>query len=121
MKLDDVMSKSMVIRYIKKLNLDSSPGGDEILAEHLNYAINSKIVDYLSVMFTICIKYGIVPTSFSHGLLVQILIKTKLDPTKAKNYRHITISNTLSKILELYILDAPSNHVISDLVWVCLW
>ena len=55
-------------------------------------------------MFTICIKYGIVPTSFSHGLLIPILKKTTLDPTIAKNYRPITISNTLSKILELYIL-----------------
>ena len=85
----------MVIRYIKKPNLSSSPGSDGILAEHLKYATNSKIVDYISVMFTICIKYGIVPIFFSHGLLIPILKKTTLEPTIAKNYRPITISNTL--------------------------
>ena len=78
------MAKSMVIKYIKKLNLGSSPGSDGILAEHLKYAINSKIVDYISVMLTLCIKYGIEPTSFSYGLLVPILKKTILDPTIAK-------------------------------------
>ena len=77
----------MVIKYIKKLNLCASSGIDGILAEHLKYVNNSKIVDYLRVMFIICIKYGIVPTSFSHGLLVPILKKTTLDPTIARNYR----------------------------------
>ena len=79
---DKVRFKSMVIKYIKKLNLGSSPGSDGILAEHLKYVINSKIVDYLrlSVMFTICIKYGIVSPSFSHGLLVPILNNTTLLP-----------------------------------------
>ena len=102
---DKVRFKSMVIKYIKKLNLGSSPGSDGLLAEHLKYAINSKIVDYLrlSVMFTICIKYGIVSPSFSHGLLVPILNNTTLGPTNARNYRAITISSTLSKILQLYI------------------
>ena len=57
-----------------------------------------------SVMFTTCTEYWIVNTSFSRGLLVPILKKTTLDPTIAKNYRPITFSNTLSKILELYIL-----------------
>ena len=43
---DKAMSKSMVIRYVKEHNLGSSPGSDGILAEHMRYAINDKIVDY---------------------------------------------------------------------------
>ena len=109
------MSKSMVNRYIKKLNLGSSPGNDGIMAEHLKYAVNSKIIDHLSVMFSLCLKYGIVPTSFSQGLLIPLLKKTTLDPTIAKNYRPITISNTMSKILELYILDVSGHHDFCDL------
>ena len=43
--IDKVMFKSMVIRYMKKLNLGSSPDSDGILAEHLKYAIDSKTVE----------------------------------------------------------------------------
>ena len=54
-------------------------------------------------------------TSFSQGLLIPLLKKTTLDPTIAKNYRPITISNTMSKILELYILDVSGHHDFCDL------
>ena len=56
-----LMSEAMVKRYINKLHLGSSPGIDGIVSEHLKYAINSGIVRHLSVMLSLCLKYGIVP------------------------------------------------------------
>jgi len=56
-------------------------------------------------MFTLCIRFGVVPSSFGKGLLIPILKKPTLDPSVPKNYRPVTISSTLSKILELYMLD----------------
>ena len=47
--------KSSVSNYCP-VSLTSLPGSDGILAENLKYAINGKIVDYLSVMFTIRIN-----------------------------------------------------------------
>ncbi len=78
---DKVMSTTMVTTYIKKLNSGSAPGIDGIMAEHLKYALNSRIVNHISVMLSICFKYGIVPASFSQGLLVPLLKKPTLDPT----------------------------------------
>jgi hypothetical protein len=46
-----------------------------------------------------------VPDAFQTGLLIPILKKINLDPCKASNYRPITISVTMSKILEMYILE----------------
>ena len=58
-----VMYEAMVKRYIKKLHLGSSPGIDGIVSEHLKYAINSGIARHLSVMLSLCLRYGIVPIS----------------------------------------------------------
>ena len=66
-------------------------------------------------MLTLCLKFGIVPKSFSSGLLVPLLKKPTLDPSVPKNYRPVTISCTFSKILEFYTLDASAGHQFSDL------
>ena len=66
-------------------------------------------------MLNLCIRFAIVPTCFTTGLLVPILKKPSLDPRVPKNYRPITISCTFSKIIELYILDSCQHHEFSDL------
>jgi hypothetical protein len=56
-------------------------------------------------MFTVCIKFDIVPSSCGRGLLIPLLKKTTLDPSIPKHYRPVTISSTLSKLLEICMLD----------------
>ena len=95
--------------------MGSSPGIDGIVSEHLKYAINSGIVRHLSVMLSLCLKYGIVPISFTKGVLVPLLKKPTMDPSVPNNYRPVTISSTLSKLLEVYILEVCGHHDFSDL------
>ncbi len=45
-----------------------------------------------------------IPSTFCHGVIVPILKKSTLNPNEAENYRPITISNTLSKLLELMLI-----------------
>ena len=113
--VDKVFTRRMVKYYIAKLNSGSSPGIDGIMTEHLKYATESRIVNHPSSRLTLCLKFGIVPKSFSSGLLVPLLKKPTLDPSVPKNYRPVTISCTFSKILELYTLDASAGHQFSDL------
>ena len=65
--VDRVFTRRMVKYYIAKLNSGSSPGIDGIMTEHLKYATESTIVNHLSSMITLCLKFGIVPKSFSSG------------------------------------------------------
>ena len=44
------------------------------------------------------------------GLLVPIIKKANIDPALPKNYRPITISVVLSKLLEHYVLEKCSHH-----------
>ena len=112
---DKVISPSMVIRYIKALNSGCSPGMDGIMSEHLKYAIDSDVPVILSHILTMCIQFHIVPLSFVYGVLVPLLKKPTLDPSVPKNYRPVTISSTLSKLLELYVLELTEGHELSDL------
>jgi len=48
-------------------------------------------------------------------LLVPLLKKPTLYPTLPQQYRPVTVSYTLSKLLELYILDVSGYHEFSDL------
>ena len=73
--VDKFFTRRMVKYYIAMLNSGSSTGMDGIMTEHLKYATESSIVNYLSSMVTLCLKFGIVPTSFSSGLLVPLLKK----------------------------------------------
>ena len=64
-------------------------------------------------MLTVCLRYGVLPKSFYEGLMVPILKKSNLDPGVPSNYRPITVSSAISKILEYYMLDQWSGHTFS--------
>ena len=51
---------------------------------------------------------SIVPNSFSLGVIVPILKKPTLNPNSPDNYRPITLSSTLSKVLEVIMMPADA-------------
>ena len=105
-------TEHLMKKYIGKLKIGCSPGSDGVTAEHIKYAINSDIVIHLCRLFTVCFQYGVVPFSFTQGILVPLL--KKLDPTVPNNYRPVIVSNILSKIMELYILDECGGYTFND-------
>ena len=109
------VSESMIIKYIKHLWLGCVPGIDCLMAEHFTHAIGTPVIRMMCIMFTLCVRFGIVPSSFGKGLLIPLLKKLTLDPSCAKHYRPVTISSTLSKLFELYILDMVGEYPYCDL------
>ena len=109
-----VFSEQMMKKYISALKPGCSPGTDGITSEHIKYANCNPLILHLCNVFTVCFKYGIVPSSFTNGLLVPILKKATLDPSVARNYRLVILSNILSKIIELYIVEVASNFRFND-------
>ncbi len=63
------------MRYIKKLNRGAAPGYDGVCSEHLKFAINTSLPQYLSDILTVCVRYGVLPRSFYCGILVPLLKK----------------------------------------------
>ena len=104
------VSESKIRRYIKQLKAGTAAGHDGITAEHIKSAINISLPLFISDLFSMCLQYGQVPDSFRTGLLVPIIKKANIDPALPKNYRPITISVVLSKLLEHYALEKCSHH-----------
>ena len=67
--------------------------------------MNSKLSLHLSNLLIACVRFGVLPDHFCHGLLIPILKKRTLDPSIRKSYRPITVSAIVSKILEQYIIE----------------
>ena len=109
-----VFSEHILIKYIKALKSNCSPGVDRISPEHLKYAVQPNIIKHLCRMFTVCLQFSVVPNSFTKGLLVPLLKKPTSDAGVAKNYRPVVLSTIYSKILEMYILDEVSDFTFND-------
>ena len=108
-----MFSEHLVKKYIKFFSLDSAPGLDGIKPEHLKSSLHTTLPVIVSNMLTVCLRYGVLPKSFYEGLMVPILKKSNLDPGVPSNYRPITVSSAISKILEYYMLDQWSGHTFS--------
>ena len=91
------------------------PYADGITAEHLIYSADSDIVRHITRMLTLCVQFGVVPDNFTNGLLIPIPKKAGCDTSVPKNWRPIVISTTLSKILEMYVLEESNTHEFHDL------
>jgi hypothetical protein len=99
------VSERRIIHLIKQLRTSCSPGVDGITAEHIKHAISTSLPLHRSALFTLCLRFCCLPKDFFTGLITSILKKNHLDPSKPENYRPITVSATLSKLLELYIIE----------------
>ena len=110
-----IISESQIKRYIKQLKGGTAAGEDGITTEHLRYAVKTNLPLYLSQLFSLCLQFGEVPDAFRSGILVPLLKKSNIDPTVPKNYRPITISAVLSKILEFYIIEKCAGYEYNQL------
>jgi hypothetical protein len=99
------VSEARVRRLMRHLRHGCAPRIDGLSAEHLCHAADTDLPLYISVLLTLCIRYGCFPDSFGIGRLIPVLKKPHLDPSLPANYRPITVSVVLSKLLELYILE----------------
>ena len=61
---DSFVSVCKLEELIKQLSKNSSPDMDGVTAKHLTYCIRTDLIHNLSVMFSLCIYYGVVPGSF---------------------------------------------------------
>ena len=109
-----IMTNYNVQKFIKLLKPGCTPGIDGITTEHLSNGLKTSLPLYLSTLFSVCLKYGIVPNDFCVGILVPVLKKNTLDPTVPKNYRPITISVIMSKILEHFILEKCGDDTYNE-------
>ena len=106
---DVTVSEFAVRRLIGKLKRGCAAGVDGITTEHVQLSAKTDVPLRISLLLTLCLRFGCVPDGFQTGLLVPILKKPQLDASLPSNYRPITVSVTMSKLLELFILEECSD------------
>ena len=111
---DFIFTEYRLRRYIKRLNSGNASGTDKITPDHITNALNSKLVLHLCNLFAFCFIHGVVPKSFTEGILVPILKTSTLDPSVASNYRPIIVSTVFSKLVEMFIMEKCNGSSYSD-------
>ena len=104
------ISKFKIKNYVKALKNNSASGYDGISGEHLKIGMCDKLLVILSNIFSICLKYGVIPEYFNYGIVVPVLKKATMDPSEPVSYRPITVSCVMSKILEMFILEHCQDY-----------
>ena len=102
------ISTEEIARLLPKLNRSASPGPDGISAEHLLHGSSPALLEALSSLLTACLAEMRVPDSFAKSTVVPLIKKNDLDPNCADSYRPISLVSTVSKLLELILLEELS-------------
>jgi len=93
-----------VINTVKKMKLGKCPGPDGIHMESLHYD-GKRLCPLLCMLFNMCMKIGYVPSQLMSAVTVP-LVKCKTgDLSDVDNYRAITLSNSVSKIIKTLLFD----------------
>ena len=83
------------------------------MSEHIKNS-HPSIVVHLKFLFAVMMRHSFVPDSFTHGMIIPIVKDKRGDMTSVQNYRPITLSSTISKLFEYYLLDRYSTYMPSD-------
>ena len=106
---DVMMTEADVVKYVKLLTCGKAPGVDGLATEHYIHGLESPLPLHISSILTLCLRHGLVPDTFLHGIIIPIY-KTGKAAHLASSYRPVTLSVTLSKVLELHILHMCQQH-----------
>ena len=83
------------------------------MAEHLFHA-HPIISVHLSLLFTILLRYSLVPDAFGHSVVIPQLKNPDGNQFSSDNYRAITLSPVISKIFEMTVMTILDDKLNSD-------
>jgi hypothetical protein len=97
------VSEAQVHKAIYSLKDNKAPDAQGLMAEHLKLG-GRPVITFLTSLFNKIIQAGFIPETMRAGTVIPILKKSK-DQTLPGNYRGITITSTIAKVLESTLLN----------------
>ncbi|KAK2706201.1 hypothetical protein QYM36_016289, partial [Artemia franciscana] len=95
-----------------KLKVKKAPGFDGVSSNHLRNG-SPLLIQHMPLLFQMCIDSATVPKSFCTGVVTNILKKGK-NANECGGYRPITVSSSLSKVLEKLVLREVISKCVID-------
>ena len=82
----------------------------------VEFYAHPRICVILALLFNAMLIHGVVPAMFGVGIIVPLIKGRNMDSSSSDNYRGITLSVHIFKVLEMCIMDIYGNYfVTSDL------
>jgi hypothetical protein len=105
------ITEEMVKKRLSSLNTDKAQGPDGIPAKVLK-ELCEELAKPLTILFTKSIEHMTIPTDWKNATVIPIFKKgTRTDPG---NYRPVSLTCILCKILESFIRDAIVDHMTNN-------
>ena len=98
----------MILEKLSKLDVNKSIGPDEIHGKLL-FELRFELVKPLTKLFTLSIRLGSVPQDWRDANVVPLFKKGSR--SKAQNYRPVSLTSVVGKILESIIKDNVVEHL----------
>ena len=105
-----VVEVDMIEKVIQSLRGNKAPGSNNIYEEHLMYTPDC-VIAHISTLFTCMLIHGYLPNSMTDGIIVPIVKDILASRSDMSNYSCITLSSTISKILELVLADMCKSNL----------
>ena len=93
---------------LEKLNVSKCPGLDEIHPKLL-FELRKKIAKPLSVLYNSSLRSGVVPDEWKEAGVTPLFKKGK--KSDAQNYRPVSLTSIICKIMESILKDEILNHI----------
>lgn len=102
------ISEELVYSKLSKLKVSKSPGPDEIHPKIL-YGLRHELIKPLTKLFQLSIDLGSVPQEWKDARVSPLFKKGKKD--KPENYRPVSLTSIVGKMLESIIKDKIVEHL----------
>ena len=99
------ITADQVAGLLRRLPRGKVPGADGVTSEHLVHGCSPTLLSALARLLSACLAACNVPAAFAESVIVPLLKKSQLDPSQMDNYRPISLTTCVSKLLEMLVLD----------------
>ena len=106
--LNVVISEGTILEKLKKLREDKAPGDDGIMSRVM-HQLQDQLVEPLKLMFEQSMQDGEVPNDWRSANVTPIFKKGSR--CQVGNYRPVSLTSQISKLLESIIRDAIVKHL----------
>jgi hypothetical protein len=105
------IDKRIIEEILKNLKNGKKVGKNRISNEMLKYSRHTQISSIVASMFSSMLNQGYCPRNINVGAITTIIKDAKGDNTAFDNSRPITVSETMSMILEMFIMIDINKHI----------
>ena len=112
--LSRTITYSELRRALKKCNLDSAPGADQ-LSYRILTLMHSSALRVLLALFNLCLGSGVVPEAWCTAVVRPLFkgdaLNDPFGPLDVDNYRGISLTSCVGKLLEKIVAIRIEKHV----------